>query len=146
MENKYDVLLILEGTYPFNGGGVSTWSHMLCNEVKNTNFDLYSINAAFEVEPKYKLSESVKNVIQVPLWSPLEPQEMVNYGKKFHKIVKTKERSDDKDIVEKFIPIFEKLIKSIYQVSFVKIRAPLRPAPTLKLRRKRSAGTVNAVI
>ena len=34
----------------------------------------------------------------------------------------------------------------IYQVSFVKIRAPLRPAPTLKLRRKRSAGTVNAVI
>lgn len=114
MENKYDVLLILEGTYPFNGGGVSTWSHMLCNEVKNANFDLYSINAAFEVEPKYKLSESVKNVIQVPLWSPLEPQEMVNYGKEFHKIVKTKERSDDKDIVEKFIPIFEKLIKSIY--------------------------------
>ena len=52
MENKYNVLLILEGTYPFNGGGVSTWSHMLCNEVKNANFDLYSINAAFEVEPK----------------------------------------------------------------------------------------------
>ena len=27
MKNEYDVLLILEGTYPFNGG-VSTWSHV----------------------------------------------------------------------------------------------------------------------
>ncbi len=114
MENKYDVLLILEGTYPFNGGGVSTWSHMLCNEVKNANFNLYSINASFEVKPKYDLSDNVKNVIQVPLWSPLEPQEMVDYGKKFYKIVKTKERADEKDVVEKFIPLFRKLITSIY--------------------------------
>ena len=49
MEKKYDVLLILEGTYPFNGGGVSTWSHMLCNDVNNANFSLYSINANFLV-------------------------------------------------------------------------------------------------
>ncbi|TDP58048.1 GT4 family glycosyltransferase PelF [Flavobacterium dankookense] len=114
MEKKYDVLLILEGTYPFNGGGVSTWSHMLCNDVNNANFSLYSINANFELKPKYELGENVKNVIQVPLWSPLEPQEMVDYGKKFYKIVRTKERSDDKDLVEKFIPTFRKLIKSIY--------------------------------
>jgi hypothetical protein len=114
MKNKYDVLLILEGTYPFNGGGVSTWSHMLCNEVKNANFSLYSINANYELKPKYELGENVKDVIQVPLWSPLEPQEMVDYGKKFYKIIKTKERADEKDIKEKFIPIFEKLIKGIY--------------------------------
>jgi hypothetical protein len=88
MKNKYDVLLILEGTYPFNGGGVSTWSHMLCNEVKNANFSLYSINANYELKPKYELGENVKDVIQVPLWSPLEPQEMVDYGKKFYKIIK----------------------------------------------------------
>lgn len=114
MDNKYKVLLILEGTYPFNGGGVSTWSHMLCNEVKNADFDLYSINASFEIKPKYELGQNIKNIVQVPLWSPLEPQEMVDYGKKFYKIVRTKERSDDKDIVEKFIPIFKKLITSIY--------------------------------
>lgn len=114
MAKKYDVLLILEGTYPYNGGGVSTWSHMLCNEVKNANFNLYSINANFEIKPKYTLGENVKNVIQVPLWSPLEPQEMIDYGKKYHKIVKDKERSDEKDIQAIFLPIFVKLIKSIY--------------------------------
>ncbi|MEZ4877327.1 MAG: GT4 family glycosyltransferase PelF [Flavobacterium sp.] len=114
MVKKHDVLLILEGTYPYNGGGVSTWSHMLCNEVKNANFNLYSINANFEIKPKYTLGENVKNVIQVPLWSPLEPQEMIDYGKKYHKIVKDKERSDEKDIQAIFLPIFVKLIKSIY--------------------------------
>jgi glycosyltransferase involved in cell wall biosynthesis len=114
MKKKHNILLILEGTYPYNGGGVSTWSHMLCNEVKNANFSLYSINANYELKPKYELGENVKNVIQVPLWSPLEPQEMINYGKKFHKIVRVKEKSDDKDVTEIFIPIFKRLIKSIY--------------------------------
>ena len=114
MEKKHDILLILEGTYPFNGGGVSTWSHMLCNEVKNANFNLYSINANFELTPKYQLSDNIKKVIQVPLWSPLEPQEMVDYGKKYYKIIRTKERSDEINITEIFVPIFEKLIKSIY--------------------------------
>ena len=43
MSQKYEVLMILEGTYPFNSGGVSTWAHMLCNKVKNAEFILYSI-------------------------------------------------------------------------------------------------------
>ena len=37
MKKKPNVLLILEGTYPYNGGGVSTWAHILCNEIKNVN-------------------------------------------------------------------------------------------------------------
>ena len=114
MRNKYDVLLILEGTYPYNGGGVSTWSHILCNDVKNAYFSLYSINASFETKPRYKLSDNIKNVIQVPLWSPLEPQEMINYGRDFYKIVHRKEKNDDIAVVEKFIPIFRKLITCIY--------------------------------
>ncbi|WP_313808413.1 GT4 family glycosyltransferase PelF [Flavobacterium sp.] len=114
MKNKYDILLILEGTYPYNGGGVSTWAHMLCNEVTNANFTLYSINAQFESKSKYPLSEHVKDVIQVPLWSPLEPQEMVNYGKSFHNIVGEKERIDETKITTEFIPIFRRLLTNIY--------------------------------
>lgn len=114
MGNKYDVMLILEGTYPFNGGGVSTWAHMLCNKVKNVNYTLYSINADFEQKSKYELSDNVKNVIQVPLWSPLEPQELISYGKKFHKTVNRKEQNNSDEIVEKFIPIFERLLNHIY--------------------------------
>lgn len=115
MKEKYSVLLILEGTYPFNGGGVSTWAHMLCNLVKNSDYILYSINANFEFKSKYPLSENVKNVIQVPLWSPLEPQEMINYEKNYYEFVEKKEIDDDDFAVyQVFVPIFEKLITQIY--------------------------------
>ncbi|RZJ72730.1 GT4 family glycosyltransferase PelF [Flavobacterium sp.] len=114
MTEKYNVLLILEGTYPYNGGGVSTWAHMLCSEVSNANYSLYSINADFETKPRYELSDNVKDVVQVPLWSPLEPQEMINYGKKFHKFVERKENTSNENIKNVFLPIFEKLITIIY--------------------------------
>lgn len=114
MKDKYDVLLILEGTYPYNGGGVSTWSHMLCNEVKNVDYTLYSINANYELKSKYELSNNIKNVIQVPLWSPLEPQEIINYGNKYYKFVDRKETNDHAHVYQVFLPIFERLIANIY--------------------------------
>lgn len=76
---KIDVLLISEGTYPFYGGGVSTWSHMLCERVSNVNWHLYSINAGYEEKPIFELSPSVKKVIQLPLWAPDEPQDYDSY-------------------------------------------------------------------
>ena len=114
MKKKYDVLLILEGTYPFNGGGVSTWAHMLCTKVRNVNYSLYSINADFETKPKYDLSDNVTEVVQVPMWSPLEPREMISYGKKYHKFVARKEQDDDEQIRTEFLPVFEKLIANMY--------------------------------
>ena len=65
MKNKYDVMLILEGTYPFNGGGVSTWAHMLCNQVKNVNYTLYSINADFD---EIKFAEDIYLEIENRGW------------------------------------------------------------------------------
>jgi glycosyltransferase involved in cell wall biosynthesis len=114
MKKNYDVLLILEGTYPYNGGGVSTWAHMLCSKVKNVDYSLYSINADFEVKPKYELTENVKNIVQLPMWSALEPREMIDYGKKYHKFVERKEKKDRYLIKEVFLPIFERLIINIY--------------------------------
>ncbi len=114
MKEKYSVLMILEGTYPFNGGGVSTWADMLCNEIKNAEFTLYSINANFELKSKYKLSTNVVDVIQVPLWSPLEPHEMLNYGKPYYEFAERKEIENDYLILDIFLPIFERFITSIY--------------------------------
>lgn len=114
MENKHNVLLILEGTYPYNNGGVSTWAHMLCNDVKNANYALYTINANFESKSKYILSDNIKSVTQVPLWSPLEPQEMIEYNKKYYKLINKKEKQDQKIIDTEFVPIFQNLIGLIY--------------------------------
>ncbi|WP_420385700.1 GT4 family glycosyltransferase PelF [Roseivirga sp.] len=112
--DKLDVLLISEGTYPFYGGGISTWSHMLCDRVSNANFSLYSINAGFEPEPIFELSPSVKEIIQVPLWAPDEPQDYMSFRRDYYKVVKKKEQTTSQVIRERFVPIFEKFIQLVY--------------------------------
>jgi glycosyltransferase involved in cell wall biosynthesis len=59
-------------------------------------------------------AKMLKNVIQVPLWSPLEPKELLSYGKKYYKTVNRKEQEDESFIAEEFIPIFERLLNNIY--------------------------------
>lgn len=113
--NNIKVLMIFEGTYPYNGGGVSTWSHMLCNKVQHVDFTLYSINANFETTYKYDLSSSVKDVLQVPLWAPYEPYDYINYGKAYYKIINRKEHTKNKAIRNNFIPLFKSLIQNFYQ-------------------------------
>jgi glycosyltransferase involved in cell wall biosynthesis len=114
MKKKLDIMMIFEGTYPFNGGGVSTWAHILCEKVKNANYTLYSVNANYEEKPKFKLSQSVQKVIQLPMWSPLEPSELEISDKKYYKIVSRKVKEDEAAIVSVFVPIFEKLIQLIF--------------------------------
>ena len=111
---KKSVMLILEGTYPYNGGGVSTWAHLLCNLVKNVDFKLYSINASYENKSKYELSPNISEVIQVPLWTPDEPYDYVSYGDEYYKTVGKKEWTIDEVVKKKFIPIFSELLHLIY--------------------------------
>ena len=112
---KIKVMLITEGTYPYNGGGVSTWAHILCNQVNNVDFTLYSINAFFEENSKYELSQNIKSVIQVPLWTPDEPYDYISYGEEYYKTVGKKEWTNDEYVKEKFVPLFEELLLMVYE-------------------------------
>ncbi len=107
-------MLITEGTYPYNGGGVSTWSHILCSKIKNVDYTIYSINANLETVPKYKLPTSVKNIIQLPIWTPEEPSDYISYGTKYYKTVGRKQWTTGKVIKKEFIPLFNSLLEFIY--------------------------------
>ena len=112
--NTTSVMLVLEGTYPYNGGGVSTWAHILCNRVHGVDFTLYAINANFEKELKYELSPNVVRTIQVPLWTPDEPHDYMSYGEEYYKIIAKKEGTSNKQIRTLFIPLFTDLLNFIY--------------------------------
>jgi len=113
-DNNTKVLLITEGTYPFNGGGVSTWSHILCSETDAIDFTVYSINAAFEIKPKYELPSSVKEIFQVPLWTPDEPFDYIDYGDSYYKTVGKKEWTQEKVVKNEFVSLFQDLLLFIY--------------------------------
>lgn len=113
-ETPVSVLMVLEGTYPFRSGGVSTWAHMLCNEMKSIDFTLYSVNGRFEKVPLYELGPNIKEVIQVPLWSPHESIDFLPFNDKFRTIVQKKESVSDIHIQEEFCPLFEALLEFVY--------------------------------
>lgn len=60
IKQKADVCLILEGTYPYVEGGVSTWTHELISRHRDTSFHILSILPRdAEVVRKYNLPSNV---------------------------------------------------------------------------------------
>lgn len=110
---KTTVLLVLEGTYPFNGGGVSTWAHILCNRVQDVDFTLYSMNAQFEKYPIYELGPHIRETLQVPLWSSFEAADFIEYGERYKSCIEKRERALDPEYQEKFCTMFQELLEFV---------------------------------
>lgn len=65
-----DVCLILEGSYPYVAGGVSTWTHDLIKAQAPMTFSVVALTADEKPrEPRYELPENVLGVVDLPLRS-----------------------------------------------------------------------------
>lgn len=53
-QKTYDVCLILEGTYPYVSGGVSTWVHHLVKSMPELTFTSVCIRASSKDNPEYR--------------------------------------------------------------------------------------------
>jgi polysaccharide biosynthesis protein PelF len=62
------ILMTTEGTYPFLGGGVSTWCHELTQQMPEVDFKIMAIVANPYLSQQYPLSANVTQVLKVPLW------------------------------------------------------------------------------
>ncbi|SHK16784.1 GT4 family glycosyltransferase PelF [Thermocrinis minervae] len=62
--SKVDVLMLCEGTYPYIGGGVSSWIHSLVSGLQDFTFGIIFLGALREMygEAKYKIPQNVKFV------------------------------------------------------------------------------------
>lgn len=62
-----DVCLVLEGTYPYVRGGVSSWVHQIITKMPNIKFSIVCIMPKHEdtKEEKYQLPGNVESVINV---------------------------------------------------------------------------------
>ncbi len=58
---KTDVCLILEGTYPFVHGGVSSWVHKLVTSLSDVKFSIIHVSATGDIikTPKYELPDNI---------------------------------------------------------------------------------------
>jgi glycosyltransferase involved in cell wall biosynthesis len=73
-----DICLILEGSYPYVAGGVSTWTQDLIKAQAPLTFSVLALTADDQPRPlRYELPDNVVGVVQIPLRHPatgsLEP-------------------------------------------------------------------------
>jgi glycosyltransferase involved in cell wall biosynthesis len=109
-----NVMLILEGTYPFNEGGVSTWAHTLCQQVHGVDFTLCALTAKYYNQTKFQLPPAVKETIQIPMWAPDEPASYPNYKIPYHTTLLKKRNTTHAVIKAQFLPPFQSLLAHLY--------------------------------
>lgn len=78
---KPRVILANEGTYPFMGGGVSTWCHQLCEGLPDVSFTILAVTGDTQSKWKYSREPTVRRVVHVPLWPGEEPAIYLNPGR-----------------------------------------------------------------
>jgi polysaccharide biosynthesis protein PelF len=72
-----DVCFILEGTYPFIKGGVSSWTHLLVEDMPDLKFSLLVLSPVVK-EPlayRYEVSDNVTNLVEVFLYNVNIPEQ-----------------------------------------------------------------------
>ncbi|MEQ8525470.1 GT4 family glycosyltransferase PelF [Gracilimonas sp.] len=108
------VLFETEGSYPYSGGGVSTWSHILCTELKEkVDFELLAITGNPYVESRYRLPENIRKITHIPLWGVDEPSDYYDDENPFSHQIEKKARVSKDVINQYFKPIFEDFIQCL---------------------------------
>jgi polysaccharide biosynthesis protein PelF len=106
------ILMTTEGTYPFMGGGVSTWCHELTQQMPEVDFKILAIVANPYLPQQYQLSANITQVFKVPLWGMEDP---IEYGWRFpfSRALKSKIATTGSTISQRFIPLFDRLLTGI---------------------------------
>ena len=78
-KQEADVCLVLEGTYPYVSGGVSTWVHQIITALPELKFSLLYIGAedTGDLEEKYEVPSNVVDTESIFLFDELPRRDRV---------------------------------------------------------------------
>ena len=107
------VLLCTEGTYPYVGGGVSTWCDILCKELAEVEYTILAVTGTPEVALKYELPANVRGIIHVPLWGTQDPADFVLPDLAFSTVYERKHVTTDDVIEREFVPLLRALLRGM---------------------------------
>jgi glycosyltransferase involved in cell wall biosynthesis len=110
---RLSVLLCTEGTYPFVGGGVSTWCDLLCRELDDVDFTVWAITGEPEVEYRYTVPDNVREVVHLPLWGTDEPAQFILADVPFAEILRRRRATTPAVVEQEFVPLLRRLLRAI---------------------------------
>ncbi len=107
------ILLATEGTYPFAKGGVSTWCHVLTQQLSEIDFKLLAVVANPYQEIRYDLTPNIVEVLKIPLWGTDDPVEY-SWRSPFSQALSSKQAVTTQLIKGEFLPLWESFIRIIF--------------------------------
>jgi len=117
-QSKPTILFETEGSYPYSGGGVSTWAHILCSELEeDVNFILLALTGAPFVESRYRLTSNITDIIHVPLWGVEEPISYFDEETPFSEHIMRKSQTKRNAVEKDFLPMFRDFLDRLFDTS-----------------------------
>jgi len=92
-----------EGTYPFHGGGVSTWCDALISHLPEIDYTLLAVAMHPYVQKRYQLPANLRRLVTVPLWGIEEPAEY-SWDVPFSELLRRRWSTTSMVIGSEFIP------------------------------------------
>ena len=99
-----------EGTYPFVGGGVSTWCDVVLSGLPEVDFHVVAVTGSPALKLYKPLPDNVASLHAVPLWGMAEPTEHSRFSEPFAKTVMHRARTSERNVEEQFLPLFRRLL------------------------------------
>jgi glycosyltransferase involved in cell wall biosynthesis len=110
------VVLATEGTYPFVGGGVSTWCHQLCEGLDDVSYTIFAVTGDAKSTWKYPRTASVEDVRQVALWGHDESPALLG-ELPFGRTLARRFRTERENLGASFRPALETILREIFMGS-----------------------------
>jgi glycosyltransferase involved in cell wall biosynthesis len=99
------VLITTEGTYPYHGGGVSTWCDALVTHLPDVRYSLLAVAMNPYVRQRYQLPPNVERLLTLPLWGTEEPAEYA-WDVPFSELLRRRWSTSADVIAGAFVPAF----------------------------------------
>ena len=111
--DRPSVLLTTEGTYPFEGGGVTTWCDVILNGLPDIDVHLIAVTGSTAITLKKQLPPHVKTVQAVPLFGSVEPTEFTRAEEPFATTVLRRARTTEQMVQRQFVPLLKQLLVAL---------------------------------
>ncbi|WP_412063097.1 GT4 family glycosyltransferase PelF [Rubrivirga sp. IMCC45206] len=106
-------MLTTEGTYPFEGGGVTTWADVVIRGLPDVDVHLLAVTGSTALRLHKELPDHVKSVVAVPLFGSAEPTEFTRHDEPFATTVLRRARTSDAVVESRFVPLLERLMDAL---------------------------------
>lgn len=107
------VLLCTEGTYPYSGGGVSTWCDTLVRALDDVRFSIWAVTGSAEAAMIYEQPANVTDLHTVPLWGVSERAELRPNGGTLRRVLAQKRATTPREVEERFLPLLARLLDAL---------------------------------